>query len=172
MHQLHIVCGAAGVGKTTFAKSLAEKLPAFLLDSDLVTERVVQAGLALAGLDVDDRDSPQYKNAYRSAVYDTLYDLAAVNLPYGNVIIAAPFTTECQTADWQNVLEKRIGTKPKIWHLTCADDVRKKRIAARGVARDAAKLADWENYSIPITPQCECEIVQTNLSDHDANTQK
>ena len=59
--QLHIVTGAAGTGKSTFAKQLASDQAAVLLDSDTVSEPLVRAGLEAAGMDPADRDSPQYK---------------------------------------------------------------------------------------------------------------
>ena len=37
-HELHIVTGAAGVGKSTYARSLAAKCNAALLDSDTLSD--------------------------------------------------------------------------------------------------------------------------------------
>lgn len=36
-----------------------------LLDSDEVEERLIRAGLELAGMNSDERDSPAYKAAFR-----------------------------------------------------------------------------------------------------------
>ena len=144
--QLHIVTGAAGTGKTTFAKQLAHNDSALLLDSDTVSEPLVRAGLQAAGMDPADRDSPQYKTIFRDAVYQSLFDVAAENLDHANVVIVGPFTRELNDPAWPVKLEKRFGVTPKIWHLRCSDDLRKQRIQARANPRDSGKLQDWEQH--------------------------
>jgi predicted kinase len=143
---LHLVCGPPAAGKTTYARELAARLGAVLLDSDMVAEKLVRAGLKLAGLDPNDRDSPAYKAAYRDTVYETLYDLAAVNLPNVPVVIAGPFTRECGQTDWPQALERRLGEKPAIHFVWCPPDLRLQRIIARGEERDLPKIAAWEDY--------------------------
>jgi len=143
---LHLVCGPPAAGKTTYARELAARLGAVLLDSDMVAEKLVRAGLTLAGLDPNDRDSPAYKAAYRDTVYETLYELAAVNLPNVPVVIAGPFTRECGQPDWPETLERRLGVKPEIHFLWCPPDLRLQRIIARGEERDLPKIAAWQDY--------------------------
>ena len=55
-YQIHIVTGAAGTGKSTFAKQLARDESAILLDSDTASEPIVRAGLQAADIDPTDRD--------------------------------------------------------------------------------------------------------------------
>ncbi|MFM2241908.1 MAG: hypothetical protein RLZ97_763 [Verrucomicrobiota bacterium] len=143
---LHIVCGAPASGKSTYASALAREQGAVLLDSDMVAERLVRAGLSLAGMDPDDRDSPAYKSAFREVVYETLFDLAAVHLPYLGVVIAGPFTSEMARADWPDFLTCRFGIVPNLHWVHCPPDIRKARIEARGEPRDLPKLAHWETY--------------------------
>ena len=107
MQQLHVVCGAPGAGKTTFAKKLAKDLSAVLLDSDQVTQRLIMAGLQLAGMDVNDRDSPAYKKVYRDTVYETLWDVAVINGEHLPVVVAGPFTRECGDVSWPDKPEIR-----------------------------------------------------------------
>ena len=145
-HQLHIVTGAAGVGKSTYGASLASKFSAALLDSVTLSEAVVRAGMKAAGLDPTDRDSPEYKTIFREAVYECLFQTAAENLLHVSVVIVGPFTRELQDANWPQRLAKRLGVEPTIWFLTCADEVRRERIAARGNPRDQTKLEAWEQY--------------------------
>ena len=64
MPTLHIVGGPPASGKTRFGKELAARLGAVVLDIDTGTEPVVKAGLSLAGKNVDDRDSPEFKSAF------------------------------------------------------------------------------------------------------------
>lgn len=144
--RLHIVFGPPAAGKTVYARKLAASLGAFLLDSDEVTERMVRAGLELAGCDPDDRHSPAYRKAFRDPVYETLFDLAASNLPNVPVVIAGPFTREGGDPDWPRWLIRRLGTAPEFHFVWCPPDIRRERIIARGEGRDLPKLADWENY--------------------------
>ncbi|MFT4177389.1 MAG: ATP-binding protein [Luteolibacter sp.] len=144
--RLHVVFGPPAAGKTTVARKLAADLGAVLLDSDEVTERLVRAGMKLAGLDPDDRDSPAYKTAYRDAVYETLYDIARSNLSHVPVVIAGPFTREGADASWPGKLRERLGVPPVFHFVWCSPEKRRERVKARGESRDLPKLADWENY--------------------------
>lgn len=142
----HVICGPPAAGKTTYALKLAAELGACLLDSDLVAEKLVRAGLTLAGLNPDDRDSPAYKAAYREVVYETLFDLARVNIPQVPVVIAGPFTSEGDHATWDTELAEHLGTPVTIHFVWAPPAYRRDRILARGEARDLPKLAAWEDY--------------------------
>ena len=162
MNALHIVCGPPGAGKTTFATKLAADRGAVLLDSDQVAQRLVRAGLGLAGMDPDDRDSPAYKAAYREPVYETLWDLAVINGRHLPVVVAGPFTRECGDVSWPEKIAARTGMPVEIWFMHCAEETRRQRIAARGEARDTSKLDDWENYRGTChgdVPVFDCHVV-------------
>ena len=146
MRQIHIVTGAAGVGKSTYARTLACELSAALLDSDTLSEAVVRAGMKAAGLNPTDRDSSEYKTIFRDAVYECLFETAAENLAHTSVVLVGPFTRELQDAQWPRRLAVRLGVEPTIWFLTCADQTRRERIAARGNPRDQLKLRAWDVY--------------------------
>jgi len=75
-----------------------------------------------------------------------LFETAAENLAHVSVVLVGPFTRELQDAQWPQRLEERLGVEPTIWFLTCADEVRRERIVARGNPRDQAKLEAWEQY--------------------------
>jgi hypothetical protein len=143
---IHIVFGPPAAGKTTYARELAKRIGGILLDSDEVTERLIRAGLTLAGMDPDDRDSPAYKAAFRDVVYETLFDLAISHVGHLPVVIAGPFTREGGDIDWPKQIEKRLGTTPGFHFVWCHPAERKTRVLGRGKARDLPKLADWENY--------------------------
>ena len=146
MPKLYLICGPAGVGKSTYGKKLAAELGACLLDSDTVSEPVVRAGLEFAGLDPRDRDSPIYKATYREAVYQCLYDTALENLAQIDVIIVGPFTREIRSESWLQELEERFAVPVEVLFVTCASHERRRRIEARGNPRDLAKLNDWQAY--------------------------
>ena len=143
---LHIVCGPPACGKTVYGRALAERLGAVFLDSDVATEPVVQAGLEAAGLSRDDRDSPVYKRIFREPVYEALFRLAEANLSHLPVVVAGPFTAESQDPGWPGRLRERLGVPVEVHFVYCRPEARRARIAARGEARDEAKLAAWEHY--------------------------
>ncbi|MGE9270126.1 MAG: AAA family ATPase [Verrucomicrobiales bacterium] len=156
MHECHLVCGPPAGGKTTFARVLANSLKAFLLDSDQVTERLVRAGLALAGMDPDDRDSPRYKRAYREVVYATLFDLAREHLQRGPVVIAGPFTRETGRVDGLAKLSESIGQPLEVHFVWCPPEERRRRLRERGEPRDASKLAQWDAYVATCREEAPC----------------
>lgn len=144
--KLHIVTGAAGTGKSTFAKNLAVDQAAILLDSDTVTEPVVRAGMSAAGHDPLDRDSTTYKTIFRDAVYECLFETALENITHTSVVIVGPFTRELGQLTWPRLLEHRFGLKPEIWFLHCDEEIRRRRIEKRGNPRDDLKLIDWDAH--------------------------
>ena len=146
MGDLWIICGPAGVGKSTYGRKLAAEKGACLLDSDTITEPVVRAGMLLGGLDPDDRDSPGYRAAFREPVYDCLFEAAAENLVHINVILVGPFTREIRNPGWRNELAERFQTTVRVVFVTCDEVERKRRIEQRGNPRDNLKLQNWEQY--------------------------
>ena len=141
-----IVCGAPGSGKTTHAKRLAKDLAASLLDIDTVTERLVKIGLAESGHSPDDRDSDYFKHTYREPIYQALFDIARDNLPFHDVVITGPFTRESRDPYWPSRLSGELGCLVEVRYVECPPDVRRQRLAARGDARDKAKLDNWDSY--------------------------
>lgn len=146
MPGLHIICGPAGVGKSTYGKKLAAELGACFLDSDTVTEPVVRAGMELGGEDPDDRDSPVYRRAFRNPVYECLFATAAENLLHVDVVMVGPFTSEIRNPEWPEMLRKRFGVEVEVVFVTCSEDERRRRIENRGNPRDRLKLRDWDQY--------------------------
>jgi len=146
MHTALIVCGSPGAGKTTYARRLAAARHATLLDIDTVTERLVRIALDQSGHSRDDRDSAYFKRTFREPVYDTLFDIARENLPVQDVVIVGPFTREIRDPDWPSNLSLVLGGSIEVHYVECVPEVRRRRLARRGDARDLAKLNDWDNY--------------------------
>ena len=146
MPTLHIVGGPPASGKTRFGRELAARLGAVFLDIDTVTEPVVKAGLSLASKNVDDRDSPEFKSAYREPIYEALFNTAIVNLRHIDVVIAGPFTKEFQDANWLDSVRVKVGFTARAYYVTADPRIRKKRLMKRNNPRDRAKLEDWESY--------------------------
>ena len=141
-----IVCGGPAAGKTTYGKKLAASLGAVFLDIDVSTERLVRLALRLAGMDPNDRDSPRFKHVFREPIYEQMFDVAQDNLSINHVVIAGPFTQECQDAQWPETLSRRLGSPVEIHYVSCPPEIRRKRLMERANPRDRAKLEDWDNY--------------------------
>jgi len=146
MHITYIVCGSPGAGKSTYARKLAFTKHAVLLDIDTVTERLVRLSLRETSYDPDDRDSEYFKSTYREPIYETMFDIARENIPFQDVVVAGPFTRELREPDWPAKLSQTLDGPVEVHYVYCPPEVRKRRLAERGDARDIAKLLDWDNY--------------------------
>ena len=146
MSKVFIVCGTPGSGKTTYARRLSSDRHATMLDIDTVTERLVRIALVESGHSSDERDSEYFKHTFREPIYEVLFDIARQNLPVQDVVVVGPFTREINDPDWPVKLSTKLACPIEIHYVQCPPDVRKKRLASRGDARDQAKLEDWENY--------------------------
>lgn len=169
-NRLHLVCGRPGVGKSTYAQQLAEQHKAVLLDIDVATESVVQAGLRLAGLSPDDRDTGLFKDHFREPIHDSLFSLAKKNLPINNVVIAAPFSQELQDPDWLNWLKCHVWSDVKVYVLVCDKAELFKRIQTRANPRDTNKLADWPAYQkryVDTLPSFSHQLIDTSTNSQD-----
>jgi predicted kinase len=142
-----VVCGNAGVGKSTFAAQLCREKSAVLIDIDTVTERLAKLVLRGHGLAENDRDSPAYKALLREPIYEALFDVALDNLPHLPCVIVGPFTRERRQASWPAQLAERLQTEVEIYLVWCAADERRRRIERRGNPRDLGKLVDFDRYA-------------------------
>ncbi len=145
-HTLHIVAGPPASGKSVFGRRLAARLKAAFLDIDTVSEPIVQAGLALAGEDPEDRDSATFKAAFREPIYQTMLQTAQENLAHTSVVIVGPFTREFQEPDWLDAITREIDSPVEAYYITAQPEVRRQRMIARGNPRDRSKLANWDAY--------------------------
>lgn len=164
MTTLTIVAGAPGTGKSTFGKSLARKQKCVYLDIDEHTGHLVQAGLQLAGIPFDDRDSKMFKDHFRTPIHDVLYALVSDQIERFDTVLCAPFTQEIQKPGWHKELAERFSCDVKIYWLTCRETTLKARIAERGERRDSGKLTAWGafyQYAGRVGPACECTIIDT-----------
>ncbi len=146
MQKCFVVCGSPGSGKSTYAEQLASLRHATLLDIDPATERLVRLALAQSGHNQDDRDSEYFKSNFREPIYETLFDIARENLAIQDVVLVGPFTKEIRDPNWPSELSQALGAAIEIHYVQCPPEVRKRRLASRGNARDLAKLKDWDDY--------------------------
>ncbi|RFC70627.1 AAA family ATPase [Streptomyces sp. AcE210] len=150
--RVHLVIGPAGSGKSSVARLIAERTAAVYLDKDTVCTRLTEALLAAAGTDPSERDhNPYYQSVVMDLEYATLLDLAQDNLRLGNsVVLDAPFGRYFADPGYLESLADRPGWPRNVEYVVVRVRVDKEtahaRVRARGHARDASKLADWDAF--------------------------
>lgn len=147
---LVLVGGYAGSGKTELAHFLSAITGWALLDKDQLTRPLVERLLTALGLDPNDRHSAQYVRQVRPLEYRCLLDTAFANLARGvSVVVAAPLLGELQHAEWLQRLAHKCATfqarVAPLW-VTCDAESMSDYLGFRGAARDAWKIANWEDY--------------------------
>jgi predicted kinase len=149
--RVFVVIGPAGSGKTTIAQQTAQQYEAAYLDKDRVSGRFVEFALSATGHDPTDRESNEY---YRDKLlpleYETLMDVAGVNLRLGrSVVLDAPFGAYFEEPDYlTRVAEDFQWPSPAITviRVQVPQDVLRARLTGRGLERDQWKLAHWDEY--------------------------
>jgi predicted kinase len=146
------VIGPAGSGKTSVARLLARESGAAYIDKDTTCNRFTEALLEAAGTDKNERDNnPYYQSVVMDLEYQTILDLARDNLALGrSVVLDAPFgryfpnpaflDQVAEQHSWPSTVE------PVVVQVKVDGATARERIRARGYARDASKLADWDSF--------------------------
>lgn len=145
------IVGPAGSGKSTVARALAQRANAVYLDKDSLAGSLVEIALATSGNSSSDRESSSY---YRShimpAEYASLFAVAGDNLRLGQpVIIDAPFAAYLSAPRFiaESVVQGNWPSTPVIVvRVLASEQTIKNRLVDRGLARDTAKLEDWNNF--------------------------
>ncbi|MBU2670192.1 ATP-binding protein [Actinoplanes bogorensis] len=159
-----VVVGPAGSGKSTLAAELAARLRAGHLDKDTMFAAFVEAMLTAAGEDPHGREaSGFYRTQVMPLEYQSLFRCAADCLRAGtDVVIDAPFAGLLDQPRYLATRRAEAGWPPEaeviLARVIVPPDVVRARLTARGLDRDQAKLADWDNFwSTHGDPRCTWE---------------
>ncbi len=160
MPRLIFFCGHAGTGKTTLARRTIAALMAqahaqctgesfCLLDKDTLYGDYSSAVMGVLTGDPNDRDSPPYLQHLRNPEYHGLLNTARENLGLGvSTIVVGPLSREVKAHQLNDRAWLGVGedVQVRIVWVHLQEDEARRRIAARGNANDAWKLAHWDDY--------------------------
>lgn len=146
-----VVTGSAGSGKSTIAADVARWCGATYLDKDSLAGAMVDAAMIAQGHSPRERESSTfYREQLMPAEYAVLMAVARDNLRLGNpVVIDAPFAAYLDQPDY--FLEATARAEwPEVpltvMQVFAPEAETRKRLVARGLERDRAKLDDWDTF--------------------------
>ena len=151
-----VVAGAPGAGKSTVAdvlRRLVTPAPA-LLDKDTLFDGLEGEVLAAHGRAPDEREGLWYDEHVKRHEYEAMTaaarEIRAAGCP---PLLVAPFTTQIRdVAAWDAWVVELGGPPIRLVWTRCDPATLHRRLVARGRAKDAAKLAGFEEFVARMRP--------------------
>lgn len=148
--QVILIGGYAGSGKTELGRIIARRTGWAMLDKDSTTRTVVEAALESLGISPHDRESNTYLEVIRPAEYQALLATTRENVECGtSVVVTAPFIRELSDKAWCDrtaAMLHSLGAALHVVWVRCDAPSMNTYLRQRGAARDAYKLAHWDEY--------------------------
>ena len=150
-----LIGGYAGSGKSELARMVSRETGWAVIDKDTITRPVVEAALEILGASPHDRESEVYLTRIRPREYEAVTAAIEEQLECGNSVIAsAPFLREFADLSWIHRVQATftaLGAEVIVVWVRCDPESMHTYIRRRGAARDATKLANWEEYVSGLT---------------------
>ena len=122
--ELVVVCGLPGVGKTTVAEDVADRLDARLLRTDVIRKEILT--------------DPEYTEEEARTVYRELFDRASETIEEGRSVVLDGTFKDAGDRDRAAELSASLDAEFRLVKVECAEDVVRERIERReGDASDA-----------------------------------
>ncbi|WP_135824023.1 AAA family ATPase [Halorussus ruber] len=129
--QLVVVCGLPGVGKTTVAEDIAERLDGRLLRTDVIRKEILS--------------DPDYTEEEARMVYRELFDRASDLVEDGtSAVLDGTFKAESYR-DHAVAISESLDAPFRLVKVECAEEVVRERIAGR---EDDESDADFEIHRL------------------------
>lgn len=168
--QVILIGGYAGSGKTELGRMLVRATGFAILDKDTTTRPVVEAALEMLGQSPSDREGPVYLTKIRPAEYEALMSAVEENMECGaSTVVTAPFLRELTDRAWLdrvNAQVEALGACLTVVWVSCDAESMRTYLRHRGAARDAWKLAHWDDYVASINlgfrPDCDHVVVENS----------
>jgi len=130
--------GWPGVGKTTLAHSLLDRIAACILNKDSIAMPMTQ-----------DVEGELYKKVVGPGSYGALWNLSRDNLSHGqSVVLESPFHNLLRGEVDANLekISRETASPLKLICCVAPNELVRDRMIRRGEPRDAPKLDNWDAY--------------------------